>query len=150
MQIACRGLVALALAAVLAACTVTRDVSLFPANGASGTTVLHGQIVGHGEGHGIAQFTMPDGELLQGEYSIVFGGSIGFGAIFGSVYGPRGSASGSATTTNVSMQGEGQGSASLIGNRGTSMQCEFLNANMTGHGYGACRTTKGNTYRMIY
>ena len=30
------------------------------------------------------------------------------------------------------------------------MQCEFLNANMTGHGYGACRTSKGVLYRMIY
>jgi hypothetical protein len=132
------------------ACTVQRDVSLYPTGTTAGTTVLQGDMVGHGQGHGTLKFTMPDGELLQGEYSIVFGGSVGFGSVFGTVYGARGAISGSSTATSVSMSGEGQGSASLVGNNGTSMQCEFLNANMTGHGYGACQTAKGITYRMIY
>jgi hypothetical protein len=135
----------------LAGCTVVRPVHLYPTGDSSGTPgVAQGQIVGHGQGHGTAELTMPDGETMQGEYSIVFGGAVGFGNIFGTLYGSGGMASGSAMTTSYSISGEGQGSASLVGNRGTIMQCEFVNANMTGHGYGACRTAKGILYRMIY
>jgi hypothetical protein len=93
---------------------------------------------------------MPDGEVLQGEYSIVFGGAVGFGSILGSVYGPSGSASVSGTSANVSIEGKGQGQASLVGIRGTTIQCEFLNANMTGHGFGACRSSRGILYRLMY
>ncbi len=149
-QMRCRTFLTAALLLGVGACTIERDISLYPAGTTSGTTVLRGKMIGHGEGHGTLEITMPDRELLQGEYSIVFNSSVGFGSIFGTVYGPRGAISGSSTSTNISMAGEGQGSASLVGNSGTSMQCEFLNANMTGHGYGACLTAKGKTYRMIY
>jgi hypothetical protein len=94
--------------------------------------------------------TMPDGEFLQGEYSIVSGGSVSFGSIFGTVYGRGGSVSGSGTSSGFTMAGSGQGAASLYGNRGTSVQCEFLNNNMMGHGYGACQSSKGGLYRMQY
>jgi hypothetical protein len=93
---------------------------------------------------------MPDGEVLQGEYSIVFGGAVGFGSIIRSVYGSNGSATISGTSANVSVQGKGEGEASLVGNRGTTMECEFLNANMTGHGFGACRSSRGIVYRLMY
>lgn len=122
-----------------AACTVTRQVHLYPV--ASGG-VVQGVIVGHGQGHGTAKFVMPDGEVLLGEYSIVFGGAYGFGAILTSA--------GAGTTGGFSISGRGEGTASLIGNRGTSAQCEFINANMTGHGSGACRLSNGSIYRMLY
>ena len=135
----------------LCACTVTREISLYPTgNSTSSLGVLRGELAGHGEGHGTINIVSPDGELLDGEYSIVFDSSVAFGSIFGSVYGPTGVASGSAASSSFSMSGEGEGQASIFGNRGTTMQCEFLNQNMTGHGYGACRTPKGVTYRMIY
>lgn len=137
--------------AILCGCTVTRTVHLYPVDApAADAAVLTGVIVGHGQGHGIAKINMPDGEVLSGEYSIVFGGSYGFGSIMGTVYGQRGSASVSGTSANFSIDGRGEGSASVVGERGTTAQCEFLNANMTGHGYGACRSSKGITYRMIY
>ena len=79
---------------LLTGCTVTRTVHLYPANPTPAeTAVIQGVIVGHGQGHGTAKFTMPDGEILLGEYSIVFGGSVGFGTILGSVSGPGGTAS---------------------------------------------------------
>ena len=31
-----------------------------------------------------------------------------------------------------------------------SIQCEFLNNNVTGHGYGACQSSKGGLYKMQY
>jgi len=135
----------------LAGCTVTRTVHLYPISPLpSEPGVLQGVIVGHGQGHGTAKITMPDGEILSGEYSIVFGSSVGFGTILASVYGPGGVASVNGTSASVKIDGRGEGSASLVGDRGTSAQCEFLNANMTGHGYGACRLSKGDVYRMLY
>lgn len=134
----------------IAGCTVTRPLHLYPtADGAVDRAVLNGLFVGHGQGHGTAKVTMPDGEELQGEYSIVFDGSMGFGTIFGTVYGPGGSQAVSGTSGHVSIAGKGQGFASLSSGS-TSMQCEFLNANMTGHGYGACKSSKGGIYRLMY
>jgi hypothetical protein len=136
---------------ILTGCTVTRTVHLYPANPTpSKTAVVQGVIVGHGQGHGTAKLIMPDGEILLGEYSIVFGGSVGFGTILGSVSGPGGAASVNGVSESVKIEGRGEGSASLVGDRGTSMQCEFLNNNMTGHGMGACRSSKGELYRLLY
>jgi hypothetical protein len=117
---------------------VTRQVHLYPLNPPG--PIIQGEIVGHGQGHGTAKFVMPDGET--GEYSIVFGGTYGFGTILTSA--------GFGTTSEVSINGRGEGTASLVGDRGTSAQCEFLNANMTGHGTGACRLSNGHLYRMLY
>jgi hypothetical protein len=93
---------------------------------------------------------MPNGEILEGEYSIVAGGSIGFGNVFSSVYGRGGYASGVGTASSFSMSASGEGSASLYGPQGTSIQCEFVNNNMTGHGYGACQSSQGGLYRLQY
>ena len=143
---------------VLIGCTITRPIHLYPTSQApSETAVLAGVIVGHGQGHGTAKITMSDGEILLGEYSIVFGDSMGFGAILDSVYpssDPK-SSSGAYASVKVESGGSiysapGKGTALLVGPHGTSMQCEFLNANMTGHGSGACRSSTGNLYRMLY
>ena len=135
----------------LSSCVIKRPLHLYPTGDKiSDPVVLDGLFVGHGQGRGTARIDMPDGEVLQGEYSIVFGGAVGFGSIIGSVYGPNGSASASGTSANVSIAGKGEGEASLVGNRGTTMECEFLNANMTGHGFGACRSSKGVLYRLMY
>ncbi len=94
--------------------------------------------------------TMPDGEVLRGEYSVVRGGAIQFGSIFESVYGPGGVATGAGTTTNYAMPGSSPGMASAFGTKGTSMDCEFYNDNVSGHGMGACRCSQGSLYRVQY
>ena len=137
----------------MGACTVERTPHLYPINEvASKTGVLGGHIVGHGNLHGTMDISMPDGELLEGEYSIVPDGSVsvGFGSIFTTVYGAHGTASGVATANTFSFPAGGQGAASLYGNKRTTLQCEFVNSNMTGHGYGACKTSSGGIYRMLY
>jgi hypothetical protein len=135
----------------LSGCVIKRPLHLYPTGDhIADPAVLEGLFVGHGQGRGTARIDMPDGEILQGEYSIVFGGAVGFGSIIGSVYGPDGSASISGTSANLSIQGKGEGEASLVGNRGTTMECEFLNANLTGHGFGACRSSRGAFYRLMY
>jgi hypothetical protein len=144
---------AVSVAAILgvAGCAIEREPHLYPINDvASPNGVLEAKMLGHGQLHGTLEITTPDGEHLQGEYSIVSGGSVGFGNIFATAYGAGGSASANGITTSVVMSGSGQGSAVLAGDRGTSIQCEFLNNNLTGHGYGACRSSKGGLYRMVY
>jgi hypothetical protein len=104
-------------------CTIERSPHLYPANdAASATGVLEAHFVGHGNLHGTAEMTMPDGEVLQGEYSIVADGSISFGSIFGTVYGRGGAVSGSGMSSGFTIAGSGQGAASLYGNRGVKGQ----------------------------
>jgi len=40
--------------------------------------------------------------------------------------------------------------AALFGPKGTTMECEFLNDNGSGHGNGACKSSKGALYRLQY
>jgi hypothetical protein len=138
---------------MLSACTVERTPHLYPTNNAADMTgVLEGHIIGHGNLHGTMDVSMPDGERLAGEYSIVPEGSvsIGFGSVFTTVYGSHAAASGGGTTRAFAFPAGGQGVASLFGSKGTTLECEFLNSNMTGHGYGACRSSGGGVYRMMY
>lgn len=137
---------------VLASCSVNREAHLYPVNDAAiATGVLVAHFTSNGSGHTSGGgITMPDGEVLTGESSLVRGGSIGFGTIFASVYGPKGSAVGTATSMSTDIPGGSPGMASLFGDRGTAMQCEFYNDNFSGHGYGACRTSKGALYRLLY
>lgn len=144
-------IVAVLTALVLAGCATERAARLYPANDAAMPLgVLEARFMAHGTGNGEVEITLSDGELLKGEYSIVRDGAIGFGTIFASVYGPRGSASGSAFSTSYAMEGRSPGIASAFGTKGTRMQCEFYNDNWSGHGYGACQSSRGSLYRLQY
>ena len=104
----------------------------------------------YGTGHGSIEILMPDGETMTGEFSIVRGGAIGFGAIFGSVYGPGGAATVSGGSTSYVIPGGSPGMASAFGSNGTSMDCEFYNDNVSGHGMGAGKSSSGGLYRLQY
>lgn len=115
---------------------------LYPANDAAAATgILQAHFMAYGTGHGEGRITMPDGELLTGEYSLVRGGSVSFGSIFAAA----GGVSGSATTTTYAIPGGSPGTASLFGDKGTSMQCEFYNDNFSGHGYGGCQSSRAHS-----
>jgi len=103
----------------------------------------------NGSGHGNMAATFANGEVGTGEYSIAVGGTVGWGSVFGSVYGPEGSATGSATATSVSQSGRREGEAILIGDKGSILTCEFT-VGMTGHGFGACRSKKGELYKVLF
>ncbi|WP_045225433.1 hypothetical protein [Methyloterricola oryzae] len=104
----------------------------------------------YGTGHGSIEIQMPDNETLKGEYSLVRGGSMGFGNVYGAVYGPNGGTNFSGNATSYSVPGGSPGTASLFGNKGTSMMCEFYNDNFSGHGNGGCKTLQGALYRIQY
>lgn len=42
------------------------------------------------------------------------------------------------------------GVADAVGNRGTTIRCEFYNDNVSGHGFGGCLTSTGAAYRLQY
>ena len=128
-----------------------RTGRLYPANEAAiSSGVLTARFMAYGTGHGQVEITMPDGELLKGEYSIVRGGAVGFGSIYGSVYGARGATSVTGSSTSFVIPGGSPGMASAFGDKGTTMHCEFYNDNLSGHGSGACRSSKDRLYRLQY
>jgi hypothetical protein len=130
---------------------IVRSARLYPANDLARTGgVLSAQFMDTGTGHGTIEMTMPDGEVLKGEYSVVRGGAVQFGSIFESVYGPGGVATGTGTSSSYSMAGSSTGMASAFGSKGSSMDCEFFNDNVSGHGMGACKCSQGALYRLQY
>lgn len=139
----------LAFALLVSGCA--RTVHLYPTNDlAQQTGVLEGHFKAYGTGHVTITATMPDGEELNGEATVVRGGDIGFGTIFASASGTGGYASGMGTSIMYDMPGSSPGMASLYGTHGTSMQCEFMNDNNSGHGYGGCKASTGALYRLQY
>jgi hypothetical protein len=141
----------LTLALVLGACTVERDPELFPANDAARATgPLYAHLIGHGGGNGTIALTLPSGEVLEGRYSINVGGGMGFGSLYATAYGTGGIATASGYTTGFSIPNGSPGTADMIGPRGTTAHCEFMNNNMVGHGNGACQLSTGALYRMQY
>ncbi len=137
-------------AMLLAGCSVQREARLYPANDMARTGgVLTGIFVANGSGHGTAAITLPTGEQLNGEFTIVRGGSIGFGSIYGQVYGPGGVANVYGSSSSYTVEGSSRGTASVFG-QGISMDCEFYNDNKSGHGMGACRSSKGALYKLQY
>ncbi len=112
--------------------------------------VIHATYMSYGLGHGSISVTMPDGEVLKGEYDVVERGSSSFGSVYGSVYGPGGNASGMATGSALAIPNSSEGTAVLLGSRGTSMTCEFVTNNWTGKGNGACKSSSGGLYRAMF
>lgn len=145
---ACLGTV---IALLTFACAQTRSAHMYPANDiATQQGVLTATFIAHGTGHGEITVDAPNGEHFQGEFSIVRGGAIGFGSIYGSVYGQGGATTASGTATTYSIPGGSPGTASAFGDRKTSLECEFFNDNFSGHGNGACRSSTGALYRLQY
>jgi hypothetical protein len=132
-------------------CTVERTLTLYPDNDAAHALgALQATIVGHGNLHGTITMPLPNGQLLQGRYSIAAGGGVEVGSLYASIYGTGGSASASGVSTSTSVSRAGFGEADMMSSQGTTAHCEFVNDNFHGHGHGACRLSNGAVYRMQY
>jgi hypothetical protein len=124
---------------------------MYPANDiAISSGVLTARFISSGTGHGEIEIALPDGELLKGEYSLVRGGTMGFGNVYGSVYGSGSSATFNGSANSYVIPGGSPGMASAFGGHGITMQCEFYNDNFSGHGNGACKSSKNALYRLQY
>ena len=132
----------------------TKHVRLYPVNElASQTGIIQAKYVDSGQGGGKVTIVMPDGEILNGEYSAVDNSTVGFGNIYTSVYDTGGSAFDSGSTTSYSVPGLNPGIVSLFGDKGTMMQCEYFVSTWSawsGTGGGACISSDGALYRLDF
>lgn len=90
----------------------------------------------YGLGHGPITMTMPDGEVLQGEYQVTNNGSVAVGFAGGHMATAVASGSGRPVVANA------------IGNRGTIMNCEGV-IDISGHGSLICHSNRGLSYRIM-
>jgi hypothetical protein len=134
----------------LAGCAVEPSLYLVPISNRAYSSVLIATMAGYGQGHGALKIAARNGEIFEGEYSIYPEGLGGFGSILALGHGPKGCASTSGYTTDFALCGIGEGVATLISDRGGLIQCEFVNDDPKGHGWGTCRSSAGTTYRMLY
>jgi len=133
----------------LTACT--KNARLYPVNDLAKTTgVLKAKYSDSGTGHGEMTIVMPDGEALRGEYTTGRAINLNFGNILSNVYGTEGDAFGTGTSTVLRLQGSNPGIATLYGDRGTKMQCEYFVGNRAGKGRGACKKNDGSLYRLQF
>ena len=118
---------------------------LYPANDLA-ESIKGGEIPAHftsfGTGNGTIEAMGPAGEVLTGSYGPVKEGEP-FGDIFKSVYGDF-------ATNPVHADNGTPTVATLTGNKGTTMQCEFYNNDSTGNGFGGCKSLAGALYRLQY
>jgi hypothetical protein len=129
----------------------TSSARLYPANDAATPLgVLKAEYQNYGTGHGTITVTLPDGEVLEGEYSTADNSSYQFGSVYASVYGTGGSAYGTASGGSVGISGSSPGIASFFGSKGTSMNCEYFVNNITGSGGGACKDSKGRLWKLHF
>ena len=103
-----------------------------------------------GSGKGKINIALASGENLNGEYVTVAGGDVAWGSIYGSVYGPQGSASGSGVAYAASIETKQHGSAIATGDQGTIIQCEYITSAWNGAGSGACKDNHGTLYRLMF
>jgi len=99
----------------------------------------------YGTGYGPATATMPNGEVLTGNYRLAVGGGVSTG--FATVSGSRGTAFASGTGATVPMQNPFTMQA--VGNRGTTMICQGSAGGM-GHGEAVCTTNTKAQYQMMF
>jgi hypothetical protein len=130
-----RLLVIIAFGTLCAACTDTgRSFPLDDASLAAGVPTF--QFVRQGLGHGPVTVTMPDGEVLQGEYQVTENAAVGIGF------------SGAHSAVAV---GYGSGRPVVVnatGPRGTILSCDGA-LDIGGHGSLVCQTNHGTKYRVM-
>ena len=93
--------------------------------------------VRYGTDGGPITVTMPDGEVLKGQYRVISNAAIGYGF---------------AGTQMVTTAGFGGGSpvmASAVDQRGTMMNCQGA-VDLGGHGALDCSTNDGARWRMMF
>ena len=90
-----------------------------------------------GMGHGPVTVTMPDGEVLHGEYQITENAAVGVGIAGAHISSAVAYGSGRPVVISAS------------GDRGTIINCEGA-ADIGGHGSGVCETSRGFKYRLMF
>lgn len=125
----------------------SREATLYPEGITTGSTgALKAKFTDSGMGKGPIEVTMPDGEVLKGEFSTTDTSSYGFSSGFASAGRTTAIASGSSSAIPGSMPGI----VNAIGPNGTSIRCEYLVNTFSGSGNGRCETNKGAVYALHF
>ena len=131
-----RIIAAFALALAVAACTDSARVyPLDPAAMQAGTPKI--EFERRGMGRGPVTVTMPDGEILHGDYQVTENAAFGIGF------------AGTQTATAIGYGSNRHVVISATGDRGTILNCDGV-ADIGGHGSGMCETSCGNKYRVMF
>lgn len=146
-----RRFLVLVVAASLTGCAPVWEARLYPVNDATQGGVvslyLHHQSGLSMGSNGEATATMPDGERLIGDYTALSNMSTSVGSGFATVQSGASQATASAVGTAMSTSGMYPATATLLGDRGTRMNCESLFSAGWQQGQGACMTNSGAQYR---
>ena len=131
-------------ATLLAACA--RDGTMIPIDANDPPGVPRLDMTLYGTGYGPATITMPDGEILRGNYRLAVGGTST--TVVGAVADNNGNTVvGSGSGTSVSLQNPF--TLQAVGDHGTSMVCRG-SAGGLGHGDAVCHTNHGARYQMMF
>jgi hypothetical protein len=145
--------VAAILIASLAGCSSAPQhgaVNFYPVNPeANAIGILTGEYQTVGTGGGSLRAVMPDGEVLAGQYAIAQPGASGFGLIYASAFAPL-AMPGVVYGRSRMAERSSPCHASLVGDHGTLMQCEFYYDNVFRHGYGGCSASHGALFRLQF
>lgn len=97
---------------------------------------------------GTISCTLPDGEVLTGQYRTLSSGSVSVGSGFGNVTTPGGTVFGSGFAESESSSWTHVDFAALHGNRGTMAECKVYSS--MGHGTGICKLSNGGIFRVMF
>jgi hypothetical protein len=135
----------LILLVVLTSCSVGLD--LFPVRGplaeSGNYKVIKAKALNVTSNSGKCYATLSDGEYCKGRWS--------------STSGVRGSYNNHSLMVDYGQEiglhprgNENRGYAMLVGDKGTSLEIEFLTGAGTAHGFGIAKDSKGNIYKVIF
>jgi len=130
------------LSAGVAGCSHTFNVTIASRTSAERATALVTATAGHPGGE--MSVTL-DGERYSGTWVYVAQGG-GFGIAYGSAY--SGAIIASGTATSVSLPVQGNGSALLTADDGSTLRCVFNYSAMSRSGLGICKDNKGRVYDL--
>lgn len=104
----------------------------------------------NGTGKGTLSAVTAAGEKFKGDYVTIPSGETSWGTIYASVYGPKGSASGTASSFSSTTNSQQRGTAIATGDKGTIIQCEYVTSVWNGGGTGACKDNHNVLYKLMF
>ncbi len=125
----------------------TYHATLYPLNAqAQADGILHATIHQTGIGRGTITCNLPTGEILKGQYRNLNNGSLSYGFAGAQAGGVGAFGSGFGQTVPGSEPIE----AILVGDKGTTLDCQAYYNPWSGGGAGVCRTTAGAEFRLMF
>jgi len=134
---------------LIVACTAT--ISLYPVEGPLSVQrplpVLKATASGIMGNSGSITMVAPDGEQFNGKWSSAAGSGVSFGTM--SLFSQYATIYGSGFSTSPG-RGQNPGRAFLVGDRGTTIDAEFVTGAGTANGFGFAKDNRGNVYRILF